>query len=179
MLIRVQISVAVIIPKFMKQIILTFLTIILFCNSYGQDSFKPNTIYFELGGNGLFTSLNYERQVTQKPGIGFHIGAGFYGVKTSFLTIPFGVNYLLKLKNSNSYIDFGFGATYSKADVKLYIMVDHKDPNYVNTNYWNYIPSIGYRILTKTNFIYRFSLSPVINHNDFIPFLGFSIGKCF
>lgn len=148
-------------------------------NSYGQNLFKQNTIYLELGGNGLFSSVNYERQVFKNPGLGFHIGAGIYGVKPSDLTVPFGASYLLKLKKLNSFIDFGFGATYSKADVKLYFNVHYINPNRVNTNYWNYVPSVGYRRLTKKNLMYRFSLSPVINQHDLIPFVGFSIGKSF
>lgn len=163
----------------MKRLILTLTILTFVYTAYSQNSFKQNTIYFQLGGNGLFTSINYERQVFKKPGIGFHIGAGIYGIEPSYLTVPFGVNYLLKLKKSNSYIDFGFGATYSKADVKLYIIVDRRTSNYVNTNYWNYIPSIGYKRVTKKDLMYRFSLTPVINHNDGIPFFGFSIGKRF
>lgn len=161
------------------------LTLLIFCvlNSMtkvsGQSKSKLNTVYFELGGNGLFTSINYERQLLKKTRINFHIGTGIYGVQPAYLTIPFGINYLFKLNNTNSYIDLGFGATYSKADVALYAIVEHKNPNYKNTNYWNYIPSVGYRKLTKKNLMYRFSLTPVINHNDFLPFLGFSIGKSF
>jgi hypothetical protein len=145
----------------------------------GQSKAKLNTVYFELGGNGLFTSINYERQLLKNTRLNFHIGTGIYGVQPTYLTIPFGINYLFKLSNSNSYIDLGFGSTYSKADVALYAIVEHRNPNYKNTNYWNYIPSVAYRKLTKRNLMYRFSLSPVINHNDFLPFLGFSIGKSF
>jgi hypothetical protein len=163
----------------MKRLILIFFMMTLVYNSNGQNSFKQNTIYFELGGDGLFASANYERQVFKKPGIGFHIGAGIYEFKPSYLTVPFGVNYILKLKNPNSYIDFGFGVTYSKADVKLYIIVDNKNPGSPKSGYWNYIPGMGYRRVTKTNLMYRLSLSPVINHNDLIPFFGFSFGKSF
>jgi hypothetical protein len=145
----------------------------------GQTKTKLNTVYFELGGNGLFTSINYERQLLKNTRINFHIGIGIYGITPTYLTIPLGINYLFKLNNSNSFIDLGFCATYSKADVALYAIVEHRNPNYKNTNYWNYIPSVAYRKLTKRNLMYRFSLTPVINHNDFLPFLGFSIGKSF
>ena len=144
----------------------------------GQIKTKPNTIYFELGGNGLFTSINYERQLLKSKRLNFHIGTGIYGVTPTYLTIPFGLNYLFKLNNSNSYIDLGFGATYSKADVILYANIK-RNLGYIQTNFWNYIPSLGYRKLTKNNLMYRFSLTPIINHNDFLPFMGFSIGKNF
>ena len=112
-------------------------------------------------------------------GLNAHVGTGIYGVNPAYLTIPFGINYLFTLKKSNAFIDLGFGATYSKADVALYAIVEHRELNYRNTNYWNYIPSLGYRKLTKSNLMYRFSLTPVINHNDGLPFVGFSIGKSF
>jgi len=150
---------------------------ILFVN--GQTIPKSNTVYFELGGNALFTSLNYERQLLKNTRLNFHIGTGIYGMNPAYLTIPFGVNYLFKSNYPTSYIDLGVGATYSKADVKLYEIVDNKNPNYKNTNYWNGVLSIGYRKLTKRNLMYRISFTPVINHNDFFPFFGFSIGKSF
>ena len=53
-------------------------------------------------------------------------------------------------------IDLGGSATYSKADVKLYISIDRKDYDYVNMNYWNYVPSIGLKKITSKNFMYRF-----------------------
>lgn len=162
-----------------RHIAFTLLASCFLLTAISQTSLKSNTVYFELGGNALFTSINYERQVLRNVNLNLHVGTGIYGVKPTYLTIPFGVRYLLKLTNSNSFIDFGFGATYSKADVELYAIVEHRNPNYKNTNYWNYIPSVGYRKLTKKNLVYRFSLTPVINHNDFLPFLGFSIGKNF
>ena len=163
----------------MKQIKLIIFFSIFSTLLYGQTTLKKNGLFVEVGGNGLFTSLNYERQLTNKPGLGMQLGIGFYSIDPFRLTIPVGVNYLVKLNNNNSFFDLGFGATYSKADVKLYIMVDNKDPNYVNTNYINYIPSIGYRRQTIKNLMWRISFTPIINHNGFIPFFGFAIGKLF
>lgn len=161
-----------------------WLLVLIFCflNSItkvsGQSKAKLNTVYFELGGNGLFTSINYERQLLKKTRLNIHFGAGIYGAETTYLTIPFGIRYLIKLNNSNSYIDLGFGATYSKADVILYASIK-RNLDYVQTDFWNYVPNVSYRKLTKRNLMYRFSLSPIINHNDFLPFLGFSMGKSF
>ncbi len=144
-----------------------------------QKKVNLNTIYFELGGNGLFTSVNYERQLLKNTRVNFHLGIGIYGLQPGYLTIPFGIKYLFKLKKSNSYITLGLGITYSKADVSLYAIVDHVNQNYRNTNYLNYIPNLAYRKITKTNLMYSLSVTPVINHNGFFPFAGFSIGKNF
>ncbi|HTO16754.1 MAG TPA: hypothetical protein VLZ83_13375 [Edaphocola sp.] len=145
----------------------------------GQTKTRLNSIYLEIGGNALFTAVNYERQILKNPKLNFHIGAGIYGLQSSYLTIPFGLNFLIQIKNSKAYFDFGLGATYSKADVALYAIVEHRDPNYKNTNYWNFIPSVAYRKITKRNFLYRFGLTPIVNQYGFFPFLGFSFGKTF
>jgi hypothetical protein len=148
-------------------------------DAIGQYPQKQNSVYLELGGNALFASVNYERQIFKKSGLGFHIGTGIYGVKPSYSTIPFGVNYLFRISNSNRYLDLGIGVTYSKADVMLYVHIKPTDLNYVNTNYWNYVPSVGFKWMTSKNFMFRFSVAPVINQYDLIPFVGLAAGKCF
>lgn len=138
-----------------------------------------NTIYWEIGGNALFTSINYERQLIKNRKFNGHIGTGIYGLTSPYLTIPFGVNYLFTLHNGHSYYEIGMGATYTKADVGLYAQIEHRNPDDMNTDYWSYIPDIALRAQTKRNLMYRFSFSPVINQNGFLPFIGFSIGKSF
>lgn len=167
----------------MKQRVL-YVTLFIFCLSTtsdvsGQSLSKRNTIYVELLGNGLLTSINYEGQLLKETRLNFHIGTGIYGGQSTYLTIPLGLHYLIKVSKAESYIDLGFGATYSKADVSLYAIVEHRDPNYKNTDYWNYIPSIGYRKITKKNLMYRFSITPVLNHHISLPYFGFSFGKSF
>ena len=74
-----------------------------------QNSFKRSNLYIEAGGNGLWGSVNYERQLTRQPGLGLRIGVGFYTENAFYLTIPAGINYLFPLKNHTSFIDAGFG----------------------------------------------------------------------
>ena len=148
-------------------------------NAEGQSKSKPNILYVELGGNGLLTSINYERQLLKTRRLNFHIGTGIYGNETTYLTIPFGINYLIDLDDSESYVDIGLGATYSKADVTLYTSVKRSNLNYTNTHYWAFIPNVGYRKYTKRNMMYRFSLTPVINQYGFLPYVGISVGKRF
>jgi hypothetical protein len=140
---------------------------------------KHNTIYFQLGGNGLFASVNYERQIIKNPRISFHAGIGNYGTRTTYLTIPIGVNYLLKLKKSNCGFDFGLGLTYTKADVVLYAIVERRGTQRPTDNFFNFVPRISYRAQTKKNIMYRIELAPVIGQYGLIPFIGFSIGKSF
>jgi hypothetical protein len=146
----------------------------------GQETFGQNNIYLELGGNGPLYSLNYERQLTKQPGFGIRVGAGFYSTDPYKVTVPVGVNYLFNLYENSVLLDIGFGVTYSKADVKLYAMVKRNDPySYINTNYFNYIPSAGIRFHTHRNFLWRISLAPVINDYGLLPWIGVSFGKMF
>ena len=163
----------------MKKIVLFIICLFLFTNLLiSQQLFKRNTVYFELGGNGLFSSINYEWQISKHPGFGVRLGTGIYFTKYS-LTIPVGVNYLFKLNNELSYIDVGIGVTYSKADASLYAESKPRDPNYVNKHTINTIPSFGYRRQTIKNTMLRISLTPVFNQYDGLPFIGISIGKVF
>jgi hypothetical protein len=143
--------------------------------SYGQEIFKRNDIYIEAGGNGLFGSVNYERQLTKEPGLGARIGVGFYSEKAFYLTIPVGINYLFKLKSERSFIDAGLGATWARIDGKLF-----SDSKYSNGDHFvSFIPSIGYRRHCLKNVIWRVNLTPIINNEAFVPWIGASIGKRF
>ncbi len=143
--------------------------------SYGQTAFKRNDIYLEAGGNGLFASVNYERQLTKQPGLGIRLGVGFYSEDAFYLTIPVGINYLFKLRNDKSFIDAGLGITWTRMDGKLF----EDSENSGDDHFVNFIPSIGYRRHTSQDIMWRISLTPVINKYVLFPWLGFSVGKRF
>jgi hypothetical protein len=135
----------------------------------GQNTFKQNDIYLEAGGNGLWASVNYERQLTKEPGIGARIGIGFYTDNSFYVTIPVGINYLFNIKNNKSFIDAGLGVTWARSD-------EHP---LLGLNFVNFIPAIGFRRHTSKNVMWRISLAPIINKYGFVPWLGASIGKRF
>lgn len=146
-----------------------------FTCSFGQNTFNPNDIYLEAGGNGLFGSVNYERQLTKRPGIGARIGIGFYSEKAFYLTIPVGINYLFQLKNNKSFIDAGLGATWARIDGKLFSGSEKSN----GEHFVNFIPSLGYRRHTANNVMWRISATPIANKYGLVPWLGVSIGKRF
>ncbi len=152
-------------------IVCSFITIY----SFGQDTFKRNDIYLEAGGNGLFASVNYERQVTKEPGLGLRFGVGFYTENNFYLTIPVGINYLFKLKNNNSFLEAGLGVTWARMDAKIF--KDLEDPN--ADHFTNFIPSIGYRRHLNRDVMLRVNLTPVANKYGLVPWLGLSLGKRF
>jgi hypothetical protein len=140
-----------------------------------QNEFKRNDLYFEAGGNGLFASVNYERQLTKEPGVGIRVGVGFYTENAFYLTIPVGINYLFPLKNHRSFIDAGLGVTWARIDGKLFASDKYSN----GEHFVNFIPSIGYRKHTTKDVMWRISITPVINKDAFTPWLGISIGKRF
>ncbi|MFM9944426.1 MAG: hypothetical protein ACKVQB_04265 [Bacteroidia bacterium] len=97
----------------MKKYLFSILTFALMTFSFSQNHIKKSYIYFEAGGNGFFGSLNYERQLSEKPGLGFRIGLGFYKNALFHFTVPLGINYLFQLKNEKSFIDAGLSATFT------------------------------------------------------------------
>lgn len=139
-----------------------------------QSTFKRNDLYLEAGGNGLFGSINYERQLTKQPGMGMRIGVGFYAENAFYLTVPADINYLFPLKNS-SFIDAGLGATWARIDAELFA----SDKNSNGVHFVSFIPAIGYRKHGKADLMWRVSICPVINKYGFTPWIGFSLGKRF
>lgn len=140
-----------------------------------QQDFKRNDIYLEAFGNGLFSSLNYERQLTKQPGLGMRFGVGFYTENVFYLTILSGVNYLFPLKGGKSFIDAGAGVTFARIDGQLF----EPSKNSRGNHFTNFIPSIGYRKHAKNDLMWRISLTPVANKFAFTPSLGASVGKRF
>lgn len=157
-----------------KQILIIF-ALFAITLSFGQNNFKKNNIYLEVGGNGLFGSINYERQLTKQPGIGARIGVSFYSENTFYLTVPVGINYLFKLKNDKSFIDAGLGVPWARIDGKLFS--DSKNSN--GEHFVNFIPSIGYRRHASKYLIWRISVTPVANKYGLTPWIGASVGKRF
>lgn len=159
----------------MKQFTFFFLFSFLAGCLYGQTAYKRNDIYLEVGGNGLFASVNYERQLTKQPGLGFRIGVGIYSENAFYMTIPAGINYLFKLKNDKSFIEAGLGTTWTRIDGKLF----KASKNSNGDHFVSFVPDIGYRIHTNKNIMWRISASPIINKFGLVPWLGFSVGKRF
>jgi len=153
------------------------LLLISFCSVslYGQTTLKQNDIYIEAAGNGLFASVNYERQLTKEPGLGIRLGIGFYTERAFYLTIPVGINYLFELKKKNSFIDAGLGATWARINGEVF----GSSKNSNGDHFINFVPSIGYRKHTNKNIMWRISITPAANKFTLVPWLGFSIGKRF
>lgn len=162
----------------MRKYLLPILSFALTTASYGQQSFKKNDIYFEFLGNGIYASLNYERQLTSKPGFGLRTGVGYFSGNQKFrVSIPIGVNYLFNLKENKSFLDAGIGGTWSgAAGLKKDVPTVQRD---YNERIWSFVPSIAYRWHTNSNFKWRTGFTPIINKYRVLPYFGISVGKRF
>jgi len=140
----------------------------------GQKRSNKNSLYLEGGGNGLFASLNYERQFTSQPGPGIRLGLGFYTEDAFYLTIPVSLFYLFPLKKEGSFLEAGAGITWVRQDAKVFSKAAPGDDNFTC-----FIPSFGYRKQTKKQVMWRVMVTPIANKYAFTPWLGFSVGKMF
>lgn len=142
--------------------------------AFGQNTFKKNDLYLETGGNGLFGSVNYERQLTELPGLGARIGVGFYSENAFYLTFPVGFNYLFNLKSEKAFIDAGLGVTWSRRDNNLFASHNSTSDHFVY-----FVPSVGYRRHTLKNMLWRVSVTPFVYKYGVVPWIAASIGKRF
>lgn len=154
----------------MRKTIFCIAAIIAICQLPAQKPFKRNTAYFEMLGNGLILSLNYERQLTSKPGLGLHIGVGLAGEKPSF---PLGAKYLFDLGEQRSFLEVGAGVTLAEQDIWEENLNQPKADPYKP----GFIPSVGYRYHAPKGFMFRLNYTPVFNKYESRPlYFGLSLG---
>lgn len=85
-----------------------------------ESNTAKNTVFVEALGNGMFGSLNYERQLTAAPGLSLRAGVGFYSEQAFYLSIPVGINYLIPVNQQrNGYLDMGMGVTWAREDARI------------------------------------------------------------
>jgi hypothetical protein len=163
----------------MSRYILLLLLLSIGTSLSGQNAFKRNDIYFELLGNGIAASLNYERQLKSEPGLGIRLGVGYFSGDEKFrLSIPIAVNYLFNFGHDKSFLDVSIGGTWSlAAGLKTPQQEAASGGRDYREHIWSLVPGIGYRRHTKGNFIWRASLTPIINKYRVMPWPGLSIGK--
>jgi hypothetical protein len=155
----------------MRKLLLLTFAILAAIHLTAQKPFKKNTIYGELGGNGIFLSLNYEKQMGIKPGLGLHIGVGICDVKPF---IPIGATYMFDLGNKKSFIETGAGITLGERYAWDTHLVSQTAPKPYKPAF---IPSIGYRHQTHYGLMWRVNYTPVFTkYRNVLLFLGISTG---
>lgn len=169
------------IKKRISIILMTF-QMLLGVIAFGQENNNKNknlknTVFVEALGNGLFGSINYERQLTKEPGLSLRAGIGFYTEYDFYLTLPFSIQYLIDL-NRNNFIETGIG--YTRADAGADDIFNNESvKNSDNLN--NLFLSVGYKKHFGKDWMWKANFTPLITNNKEVtlPWIGVSIGKRF
>jgi hypothetical protein len=137
-----------------------------------QKPFKRTTLYGEIAGSGLTLSLNYERQLSNKPGLGLYVGIGLGGDDFPFV-IPVGAKYIYSLGGEKSFLEVGAGVALAEND----FLDDKFDAGEDNDLGFAFIPTIGYRHHARNGFMWRLNYTPLFSPFGSIPYLfGISLG---
>lgn len=163
---------------YIKFVVLSLTMGQMFAQENSQTSQLKNTLYVEALGNGLFGSLNYERQLTKEPGLSLRAGIGFYTENEFYLTLPLSIQYAFDLKRNN-YIETGIGYTWADAGADDLFNNNNNRSNSDDLN--NLFLSVGYRKHFGKNWMWKVSFTPLVTNNKDVtlPWFGVAFGKRF
>jgi hypothetical protein len=140
----------------MKNIVLILISILLSVKVFSQSK-KPKSIYLEIGGKSIYTSINYEHtiKVYEKGYLMANIGASYIPLERFVSAcFPVGVKYVFG--KSDHHFEAGIGASFHILNT---IGIESSnsfgnDKDYRRKNFyrWLYLtPSLGYRYQKPTN----------------------------
>jgi hypothetical protein len=141
---------------------------------------RAQNVFVEVGGAGLFFSANYDTRFSQqRDGLGGRLGLGWWhAVNTTFVTVPFQLNYLLGGKSH--FFEAGAGATYMHLSNTYFgNPIIGNDPKVVNSTVVT-TTTIGYRYQPFNGGLnLRVSFNPSLLEGIFVPNFGLSAGYTF
>ena len=136
----------------------------------------PNAVYFELFGNGLLYSLNYDRLLTPKIAarVGFMgLAAADDSSSAGVIATPLMVSYLFG--EGNSHFETGIGVMLAAGGVES--VEGFEDESFcgaVGT------ATLGYRYQRPGGgFVFRAGVTPMFNTSNVAPWFGISLGYGF
>lgn len=148
-------------------------------STVAQAPTSRNFSYIEAGGAGLFGSVNYERQVSKKPGVNLRAGVGFYTENAFYMTLPVGLHYLFPVKRKPFYF-FDAGITYTRAweDGQ---MRRPRAGEVIKDRISFVVPSFSYRSHRPNGIMWRAGVGAVVNPSAdvIVPWVGLALGKHF
>ena len=156
---------------------------ILSCTLSAAKAQANKSVFFEIGGNGLGFSANFDSRFTKsEKGFGFRAGVGFIPpvnaivvATPSMLTVPLGVNHLAG--NAPNYFESGIGITYVHISGDINFLGDHED---ATGSVIAFVPSIAYRhARTGKAAQWRAVISPLLVNGTVAFWAGISIGYKF
>jgi hypothetical protein len=157
---------------------------ILSCTLSASMAQANKSVFFEVGGNGLGFSANFDSRFTKsEKGFGFRAGVGFIPpidaiiFATPFiLTVPLAINHLAG--NGANYFESGIGVTYVHSSKGVAFFDDELDDAAISTI--AIVPSIAYRhAKTGKAAQWRAVISPLLVDGTVAFWAGISIGYKF
>lgn len=143
-----------------KLLFTTLITVVITGVCFAQEekytSERAQSVYGELGGNGLFFSGNYDfRFLKSQKGLGMRVGIGFFGGSGGgLISVPVGLNYLAG--KAPNYLEVGLGYTFAS--------FTSPDDFFNGETGSILVPSIGYRYQPlKKGFTGRVFIAPLIS----------------
>lgn len=129
-----------------------------------------NNFYFELGGNGIFYSINYDRLLlnsfSSRIGfmhIEFEFGPNFGNRRDQVTAIPIILNYL-------------YGSGKNKIEIGTGIVIYCQDNNWKEAGVQPAL-TLGYRYQPQPKgLIFRIGYTPIISKEEILSWAGISIG---
>jgi hypothetical protein len=177
-----------------KRSLTVFLFISLFSifsiNAHGQSASVSKTdsvqvhrarnVFIEVGAAGLFFSANYDTRFSQRrDGLGGRLGLGWWhAANTTFVTVPFQLNYLVGSRSH--FFEAGAGATYMYVSEPYFgnPLIGHNPQ--VNNSTVVTTTTIGYRYQPFNGGLnLRVSFNPMLLEGTLIPDFGASVGYTF
>ena len=148
---------------------------------------RVNSFFFEVGGNGIYGSINYDRVINYDAfALSLRVGASIYPSETQtnnniYPVIPLEINTLWGRKNH--FIEGGIGIS----TLFLYPVTSQENFRYLFLG----SARIGYRLQKDNGMFLRIAFTPVlfdiaanetnntIRGFNFVPWAGISIGESF
>lgn len=142
--------------------------------AYAQQA--RNAAYFELGGNAVVPSFNYERRFDERwfgrVGFSFVEGETVEDTERTFI-VPLTASWITH-PDSNHHFEAGGGVTIASGDRQELFEVSDDDETFSSAFATGII---GYRYQRPDGgFQFRSTLVPVIGGGDFLPWFGISFG---
>lgn len=107
---------------------------------------KRNAVYVEALGNGLFYSINYERQILNNRNLGIKIGAMYFKGSSHVVMLPLHLRYVLGQKHG---LEIAGGITYQ-----------YRFSNSENEGILAPSGALMYRYQADNNFLFRVGIAP-------------------
>ena len=162
----------------MKRVMLALLLVTLAVAAAARAQAAKNAAFFELGGNAILPSVNYERRFTES--WSGRIGASLVSSSTSggdgdpTLIVPLTVSWIGR-PQSNHHLELGGGVTFATGDRQDLFDDLGQDDEQFSTAFATAI--VGYRYQKPgRGFQFRAAFTPVIDSGGVAPWAGISFG---